>query len=122
MVVRQDQIAVFSNHSNRKFEDSMVRHLNENFPSWSASAGECAVRETVRRGIRQSSTYGITSQRDVCRYVDLMVVFGNDFDHDPQLPWASRILNDAFYRDPTTKTEALHDEAMRQRRTTRTRA
>ena len=111
MVIRQAQMRALSNNASRTFEDRMVVHLNKSFPNECRELGEPEVREWIRYGIQRASEYRITAQRDVCKYIDLMFVFGRDFDRDP---WASSILNDRALRDPTTKLETLY-EAGKQR-------
>ena len=65
----------------------MVVHLNETFPEKCEALGDAKIRETVKYGIQRSASYGITSEGDVRKYIDLMLMFGLDFDQDPQLPW-----------------------------------
>jgi hypothetical protein len=49
----------------------------------------------------------------VCKYVDLMFVFGRDFDLPEQQPWAARILRRLATSPPSARVEALMDKAMR---------
>lgn len=88
----------------------MVAHVNRCFPQKAQSMKEAEVRETIRYGTNQAAQYAITAQRDVCKYIDLMFVFGRDFDRDPAEPWASAALHDWSYREPTVRAEALFDE------------
>jgi hypothetical protein len=46
----------------------------------------------VRHGIQRAKVYGIKSRRDVCKYIDLMIVFGRDFDTNKRTGWAREIL------------------------------
>ncbi len=41
-----------------------------------------------------------------------MIVFGQDFDTDPDLPWAVTILHDSRLTDPRKKMDRLFDTAM----------
>jgi hypothetical protein len=113
-VIRHAQMRALSDNAGRAFEDRVFVHLNGCFPNQCRQWGEPEVREWIRYGIKQASEYGITAQRDVCKYIDLMFVYGHDFDQDPNLPWASSILHDRALRDPTTKLETLY-EAGKQR-------
>lgn len=109
MVIRREQANTLSENAVKVFEDQMAAHLNKCFPDWCRAVQEPGVRETIRYGVKQAAQYGITAQRDVCKYTDLMVVFGRDFDRNPGVPWASSILNDRALKDPTVKTEALYE-------------
>ena len=55
--------------------------------------GEAKLRGTVHYGIQRAAAYGLKAKRDVCKYIDVMIVLGNDFDKDIRLPWVSSILN-----------------------------
>jgi hypothetical protein len=102
----------FSRSAVDTFEDRMVVHLNKCFPSSSKTAGEQKVRQTIRYGMERAGRHGIKAERDVCKFIDLMFVYGRDFDRDPNLAWASAILNNRAMRDPTMKAEALYEAGM----------
>lgn len=82
----------------------MLRHFGRCFAHELAARGEASMRELVRRGMAAAGRYGIVSARDVCKYVDLMLVFGEDFDascewprgelagHGPRRPADIRVL------------------------------
>ncbi len=89
----------------------MVVHLNKFFPSQCRAAGETQLRETIQYGVKGAAKHGITAERDVCKYIDLVLVYGRDFDRDPNLPWARRILEDQTSQDPSVTVERLFDEA-----------
>jgi hypothetical protein len=99
-------------HEAAKFEDRMVEHLRENFPEECEEMGEEDVREAVRHGVERAGEYGMELEQDVCNYINVMFVYGRDFDTDAELPWAGQILNDPSREDPTDKTDALYDEAI----------
>ena len=92
LTIRQEQINVFSQWEVEKFRRWMLSHLAKFFPAECRSAGEVRLREIVRNGIERAAAYQITAKRDVCKYIDLMLVFGRDFDTDGRLPWAGKIL------------------------------
>lgn len=90
--IRQAQLNVFSQVEVEKFEEWMVEHLNRFFPRECQNTGEARVRETIRHGINRAAAHGITARRDVCKYIDLAMVFGPDFDTDRRSGWAAGIL------------------------------
>ena len=105
LTIRQAQFAVFSQLEVQKFEEWMLAHLKKFFPRQCAAAGDQRLREMVRHGIQRSALYGITAKRDVCKYIDLMIVFGRDFDTDNRLRWPGEILGKK--RDPDVTMQAL---------------
>ena len=112
LTIRAEQFAVFSQVAVESFEEWMVRHLNHCFPRRSAIAGDAAIRRMIRSGVKRAATHGMTARRNVCKYIDLMMVFGNGFDTDEGLPWARSIL--AGPGDSAERMRALH-HAARQR-------
>ena len=80
MVIRRRQMAMFSGTALQSFEDRVAAHLNRCFPDQCKLLGEPSLRGTIRYGIERASQHGINAEREVCKYIDLMVVFGRDFD------------------------------------------
>ncbi len=92
LMIRQEQLRLLAQAEVEKFEDWMLAHLKKFFPAQCQAAGDSKVRQMIRRGIERAAAHRITSRRDVCKYIDLMVVFGRDFDKDHRYPWAGKIL------------------------------
>jgi len=113
LIIRKKQMGVLEQGVLRDFGDSMVVHLERFFPQQCAVLGDDGVRETIRYGIERAKNYGLVDERDVCKYIDLMIVFGRDFDTSPKTSWAGRILNSEFLTDPTSKVERLCDEGIK---------
>jgi hypothetical protein len=92
LTIREAQLAILSTVEVEKFERWMVVHLKKFFPKQCAVAGDSRLSEMIQYGIEWAGRYGITARRDVCKYIDLMLVFGRDFDTDRRNRWASEIL------------------------------
>ena len=90
------------------FECRVFAHLTRVFPLPCKDLGEEAVRKRVRAGIASAAGYGITSEYDVVRYVDLMFILAEDFDKAPNLSWAARILT-AEQLHPKEKMDGLYE-------------
>ena len=105
LTIRQAQFAVLSQLQVQKFEEWMLAHLRKFFPQQCTAAGESRLRETIQYGIQRAAAYDVTIKRDVCKYIDLMIVFGRDFDTDNRLRWPGEILGKK--RDPDVTMQAL---------------
>lgn len=90
--IRPAQIGVFSELADRTFEDWMVGHLRQFFPAQCDALGEEGLREIIRDGRTRAAHHGFRTRCDVCKYIDLMIVLGRDFDTDGRTRWAARIL------------------------------
>ena len=109
LTIRKEQWDLFAEEERRKFEDWMHDHVREQLPGEYRAAGEEEIRELIRYGRERAASYGIQSRRDVCKYIDLMVVLGKDFDVDARFPWAAEILRKP--RDPVARIHFLYKAA-----------
>jgi len=103
---------VFRRNMLQQFEDSMVEHVNHQFPEVCGEMEEPQVRETIRYGMERAGSYGITIEQEVSKYINLMFLFGRDFDVDTSFPWASGILRSETSPGPAPrKIDRLYEEA-----------
>jgi hypothetical protein len=109
LTIRLAQIAVLARVEVQKFEVWMTTHLEKFFPAQSAAMGDLQLLAFIRYGIEHASHYGFRAKRDVCKYIDLMVVFGRDFDTDKNARWAADIL--ARRGDPSARMQLLFTTA-----------
>lgn len=110
--IRKEQNEELGKIALKRFEDSMVKHIKEFFPKYYEVLGEPTVRKAIQYGIERAESYGFTSERDVCLYINLIFLLGSNFDTDLQLPWTAEILNDETITDSVTRIDRLHDKAM----------
>ncbi len=109
--LRNEQIQLFEDIALEEFITKLLAHLREFFPEPCDSLGEIELRQVCRYGARTGKRYGLESEQDLCKYLNLMFVFGWDFDTNPTFPWAQRILNDPDVSGPTLRINRLYLEA-----------
>ena len=114
LTIRKEQLAVFGPLGKKAFEERIIVHLKKIFPEQSEALGEPKLRETIQYGTQRAAAYRIISERDVCKYIDLMILYGRDFDKDPKLPWAQSVLQNQAIRNPSSKIERLYKAAQKQ--------
>lgn len=95
LVIRTEQIDVFSRALMDDFVRRMAEHLETDFPTEVARLNleKPQLIGFVREGIEQAKRYAIEYEADLQLYVDCLVTLGPDF---AQKPWAAAILNDYF--------------------------
>jgi hypothetical protein len=111
LTLRKEQMKVFQPIAVKSFEDRVVAHLQKVFPEKSAQLGEDKLRDAIKYETQRAAVYSITSERDACKYIDLSILYGPDFDKDSNLPWAQNILQNKNIRNPSTKVDRLIREA-----------
>ena len=114
LTIRKEQLAIFDPVGRKAFEDRVITHLKKVFPEQSAALGELKLRETIQYGTQRAAAYRVASERDVCKYIDLMIFYGRDFDKDAKHPWAQSILQNQAIRNPTSKIERLYKAAKKE--------
>jgi hypothetical protein len=73
------------------------------FPNQCDASGAGRLRESVQQGIHYTSRHRITDKRNVCKYIDLTIVFSRDFDASCR--WAREILGQCG--DPGARMQNL---------------
>lgn len=112
LVIRRKQMNILSWKMRKAFEDRMVLHLKEFFPDQCQMLGEKDTRAAIRHGMERAETYGLGTESDLAKYLNVMFTFGRDFDTDPELPWASAILNARDGSAPSERLARLYSMAI----------
>jgi hypothetical protein len=94
------------------FVARMRAHLRKFFPEQCDALGEVKTGQLIEFGITRAREHGFESERDVCKYIDLICVFGHRFDRDERHPWARHILESRFPPDPDERMRHLHATAV----------
>jgi hypothetical protein len=95
LIIRKEQMEVFRRYVLQQFEDRMVTHLRTACHERLNDMPEAELRTMIQYGIAKADGYGVKAEDDVQRYLELMVVYGSDFDTNPQTSWAGDILRTA---------------------------
>ena len=107
--IRQKQMRALCTYGLRKYEERILEHLQDHFPGQCEALSQDRIREAIRFGVNKARSYGFESEGEIGWYIDLMFIFGREFDGDPRLPWAAEILNDDAYLVPSLKVAALQE-------------
>lgn len=104
-VISGSQQAAFRASGHAALREVLVAHVRACFPGRCAALGADALPGHIEDGMRRAAALGLTLERDISAYVELMVVFGPDFEHDSRFPWASP-LTEATALDPSARIQA----------------
>jgi hypothetical protein len=108
--IRANQMAVLAVAGEVRTEARAIRHLRNCIPEVCATLSESELRDIVLWGRKRSRGYGIDREFDFFRYLNLMFMFGFEFDTAPRYPWASRTLTAPGH--PGARVDLLMDHAM----------
>src|SRR5262245_34621128 len=109
--IRPEQAESLRQAGMKEFEDSLVKHLQGFIPKLAAVLGEDGLREVIRYGWERAAGHGWTSGGSIRFDIEMVFLFGAEFDTDPQYPWAGQILNDKE-TGPQERADRLHVKAM----------
>jgi hypothetical protein len=90
--IRDEQLAAFSLLAQQEFEKALATHVREFAPKHAEVLGDAGTLQVVRMAIQRGEAYGFTGVGPLQLFLDLMFLFGSEFDSDFQYPWAARIL------------------------------
>jgi hypothetical protein len=93
LTIRKEQYAVLEKAELEKFVDQACGHVHRFFPEQFAALGDAKLRELIHFGTHSAARYGITAKGEVLKFIDLMILFGRNFDTAEHLKWANQILN-----------------------------
>ncbi len=110
MKIRKEQMAALERATLKAFEDELVRHLRDFDPKHTKVLSEDGLRQVIRSGMERAAKYGLTNRGPIRFYIELMFLFGSDFDTDPWIPWAGASLADPALSDQMDRAEVLYEE------------
>lgn len=113
LTIRKEQLAVLAAEEMRKFENRLLVHVKKCFPEQYREEEEAKIRKTLQYGVQRAAAHRFSCEREICKYIDLMLVFGSDFDRSS---WASSVLDNPEI-GPKRKMKQLFKAAVSQGKT-----
>jgi hypothetical protein len=98
--ITAEQVEALSRTHSQEFERRMIARLKQTYFKDNKDATPEVLQRFVRYGMSKSGKYGIQAEADVARYIELMAVWGPDFDADERIAWAGQLLRDAALTPP----------------------
>lgn len=112
MILKEHQLRHLGSMKEEQFEARLLRHVRRFFPGETRSLDRKALLGVCRFGTEKARAYGLRSERDLCKFINLLFVFGLEFDTSPRFPWARRILGKETV-GPTLRVNRLYLEALK---------
>jgi len=111
LTIRDSQMHALAAAADRGLEERMRAHLRSHFPD-ECQALEPVLELWVREGIAAARGRGLASERHLCKYLGLTMVFGLHFAAAPHLDWVRAVLDDPGVPSPGDRLERLYQEAL----------
>jgi hypothetical protein len=114
--IKSSQIEALSRLQLDSFMDRVLTRLRKSFPK-ARTISDNDGYELIQQGIERAAAYDIISERDVAKYVGLMLLWGREFDSVHTDSWVVSILRNPTL-DPGYKLDLLYDHAAQEREPT----
>jgi hypothetical protein len=107
--LRKQHLDAFEAQKVALFKTRVVAHIKAVWPAECAELGDAAVAEIVQGAIKRAVAFGLSSEHDVVRFVDLAFILAADFDTNPLGAWTRPILADRALA-PNAKMDRLYQQ------------
>lgn len=92
LIVRNEQLETFSAHLFESFTRDTLFRLRKKFPVSTKTMSDKTLTAQIEEGIIRAENYKIHEKEDIKIFIEYMIYLGKDFDSNPDLKWASKIL------------------------------
>ena len=106
LMIKNKQMEVFKQHAKDIFKKNVFNHLRSVFPEETLLVSDEKLEYLINIGIINSQKYEISMEWDIRRYLECCILYGWNFDTDPNYQWAINILNDKDF-DGKTKMDKI---------------
>lgn len=90
IVIRDSQMMLLAQAEWPAFAARMVPRLRQHFPDICEPISDPELTDIITVGLQRAGTYGFNKRRDLSRFINLMFIFGHQFDHTEY--WAHTVL------------------------------
>jgi hypothetical protein len=98
------------------FERRILSHVRQFFPRHVATLRDEGSLAAIREARAAAVALGFDQEREIVQFIDLSFMFGLNFHHMPEHPWAACILSDPGAQDAAQRMKELYDAAIAQLR------
>lgn len=112
--IKSDQLEQLGQPTYDSFKSKLVIHVHKHFPKECKTMTEAGTLETVQYGLQKARAYGFTKERSVTKFINLMFVFGRDFDSSEEHLWSSETLHLNEGELPERRIDTLYEIGIQQ--------
>jgi hypothetical protein len=109
LIIRESQMAALRRDRIARFDYKALAHVRKYFPEQCAAVGDDIALAYVREGLARARSYGLISEYDLLRFLNVMFTLGSDFDSNRQYAWVRPVLDNRA-APATTRMNEIMDE------------
>lgn len=111
--IRKEQIYKLKEISINEFVLDMIDHVRIYFPEETEPFDNESLEEFIRKILEKAKSYDLKSERDVCKFINLVMVFGFDFDTNSDTIWMYKMLTDESEPNPVVRLNDCYNQVSR---------
>ena len=92
LTIRAAQLSALARAGDRATHQRAFAHLRNSIPEVCGQMSDEELGAVIAWGHRRARRHGFVGEHDFFRYLNLMFVFGFEFDQNPEHPWAAETL------------------------------
>lgn len=92
LTIRREQLKALESAQERRFRETLRRHVRLELREHTQALTDEVVRQRVDLGVDRGRQYGLRASRDLMLFVDLEFALAPNFEQQPSMLWARRIL------------------------------
>ncbi|MDR0218921.1 MAG: hypothetical protein LBI71_08580 [Enterobacteriaceae bacterium] len=108
--INEEQWNMLKNNSLNAYIDELIVHCNESYPYLEIKSGQNGLKEALKIAVEKAKNKGFDQRGPVQFYIDLQILFGTEFQTDPQYSWIKTILDNNVNIGQIEKTTLLYHE------------
>ena len=107
LVIRAPQLRALATSGDHSFVRRMVHHLWGHFPARCAPLSDQELVEKIWLEVDRAKTFGFRTEREACKFLNLVFTLGDGFENDPRNAWMLPLLDPESPRAPRFRLDEL---------------
>ena len=97
LIITDEQMKMFEKYMKEQFVEKVAVYIRKHLHEESKELDKNELHDLIRTGWKRAKHYSLTSEWDICRFIQYKVRLCPDFDANPKTEWAGRILKDSSF-------------------------
>ncbi len=112
LILRKEQMEVFSEASNKRWYKFLTKYVKDNFEDEISDKDDQTLKNMLTATVEKSQKYGLSSDRAIYKFVAVAMIYGVDFDENPDTIWMKDYLTDEEVQNPAERLHRLYEEIL----------
>jgi hypothetical protein len=90
----------------------MLAHVRASFPEATVNQDEQSLTASVTAAIKKARVYSLFSNQDTCKFINLTMVFGSDWENSQDRRWIHDALTDSSGGTPSERLDCVYRKGL----------